>query len=348
MNGRRLVRQVVAAMALCGVEALLLYGHNHLGSLVLTGSAAPGVSQQAQDVKYAPVTKLASVQSSQNWAGYVVSSGQYRSVSATWTVPAIQNGSGVAAQWVGLGGVKSQDLLQTGTIEQQNSNGAVTAQVFVEELPQHAQDIMTVPIGSTISASIEPVSSDQWDLTITAVHQGQTQTKTVPMTVSAAYAAGMETSAEWIFEDPANTTGNLYPLATTKKVTFSKVQANNQAVTSANALVMTGPGGQPEVEPSVMKNGAFSTKEVSGGAVFPSPSQGFPFSEFPQGIGLGNGGGLGDGYGMGNGFGGFGWQGPGYGVGYGPQGFWFPSTPVIIQVPSITIQRMPLPFSLNL
>ncbi len=357
MDRRRLFKEVLAGVTLCGIEAFLLYGHGSIGSSIAVKGLA---TQKAQAVKYARVTKLSSIQSSQNWAGYVVSSGVYHSVSATWKVPDLTSAGGVAAQWVGLGGVNSQDLLQTGTIEQQ-TGGATTAQVFVEELPQHAQNIMTVPIGSTIAASIAPVTGTEWDLQVTATYQGKTQSKTVPMTVSSGYVQGMESSAEWIFEDPASTSGNLYPLGMTGNVTFSNVQANSQAVRAANALVMTGPGGQSEVEPSVMKDGSFTTKEVSGGQSYPSPSQGFPYSVFPQ-SGYGNGGGNGyGGYGAGGGYGGYGARGGyggngdgyggyggGNGYGSGLPGYSFPPVPVIIQVPVGPVSPGPLPFSINL
>ncbi len=350
MDRQRLLKEVLAGITLCGVEAFLLYGHG--GALPQTGNAA----QNAQSVKYAPVTKLASVQSSQNWAGYVVSSGTYKSVSASWTVPQLQGSQGVAAQWVGLGGVNSQDLLQTGTIEQAGSNGT-TAQVFVEELPQHAQDVMTVPVGAKISAAISPVNGSEWDLSVTSSYQGKTQTKTVPMTVASSYVAGMESSAEWIFEDPASTSGSLYPLGVTNNVTFSKVLTNNQPVTSASALVMTGADGQPEVEPSSMKNGSFTTSETSGGSSQITPGQGFPFSEFGQG-GSGNAspgssafgwGGYGQGSGGGYGSGGFSWSTTG-GGGYGSQGYSYPQSQIVIQIPSATQSgiQIQLPFGISL
>ncbi|WP_020374840.1 G1 family glutamic endopeptidase [Sulfobacillus thermosulfidooxidans] len=256
----RIVKEIVAGGILVGIEAFLLYGHGHLLSRNVVPSS---LSPTANTVSYAPVTKLASVQSSQNWAGYEVNSGTYQSVSASWQVPELMSARGVAAQWIGLGGVNSRDLLQTGTIEQQTANGP-TADVFVEKLPDHAQNIMTVPIGSTITASIAPAGPNQWNLSITANYQGQTRTKTVTMNVSSQYAQGMETSAEWIFEDPANTQGSLYHLARTQPVTFSHVEANDQAITSANALIMTGPQGQARVEPTLMKQGAFTTEDVRG------------------------------------------------------------------------------------
>ncbi len=264
----RLVKEIVAGGVLVGIEAALLYGHGGLLNRYQSTTASP---KQANNVRYVPVTKLASVQNSQNWAGYEVTSHTYRSVSASWQVPEMVRTHGVAAQWIGLGGVNSHELVQTGTIEQQTGNSGPTADVFVEKLPNHAQNIMSVPLGSQISASITPTGNNQWTLSVSARYNGQTRSKSVTMDVSPRYAQGMETSAEWIFEDPANTQGSLYHLGKTKPVTFSHVEANSQAVGSASALIMTGRMGQPRVEPTMMKEGAFTVQTVRGSFRRPFP-----------------------------------------------------------------------------
>ena len=273
----RLVKEVIAGGVLVGLEALLLYGHGGLFNRYPITTASP---KQANNVRYVPVTKLASVQNSQNWAGYEVTSGTYTSVSASWRVPQVTSPRGVAAQWIGLGGVNSHELVQTGTIEQQSGNGP-TADVFVEKLPNHAQNIMSVPLGAQISASITPAGNNQWTLSISANYNGQTRTKSVTMNVSPNYALGMGTSAEWIFEDPANTQGSLYHLAKTQPVTFSHVEANGQAVGTASALIMTGGVGRPRVEPTMMKKGAFTVQDVRGW--FRRP---FPVSNWGPGSGV--------------------------------------------------------------
>src|SRR5205823_11050596 len=53
---------------------------------------------------------------SQNWAGYAATGGAYTGVSAAWTIPDIAfiSSPGVDAAWVGIGGVRSRDLIQAG------------------------------------------------------------------------------------------------------------------------------------------------------------------------------------------------------------------------------------------
>ncbi|GMA65366.1 hypothetical protein NZD89_07950 [Alicyclobacillus fastidiosus] len=182
-------------------------------------------------------------QASGNWAGYVTnpatSSDLYTSVSGSWTVPTISSGSqGVAAQWIGLGGVSSDDLLQVGTMEQVQG-GTTVDTVFWEKLPSAAQNVMTVSAGSTIDASIKQVSGSNWDVTITAKSStGQTQSKTIPVTLTSSYAEGIGSSAEWISEDPSDMNGQLYPLANAGTVNFRSATVDGQALNdSANQVV---------------------------------------------------------------------------------------------------------------
>ena len=87
---------------------------------------------------------------------------------------------------------------------------------FGEKLPDVAQNVMSIPIGSTISVNIsEPTGSNStWNLTFTSTSpNGTTQTKTISTTLDSSYAQGIGTSAEWISEDPSNVNGQLVPLA---------------------------------------------------------------------------------------------------------------------------------------
>ncbi|MDQ7097156.1 peptidase A4 [Desulfosporosinus sp. PR] len=214
-------------------------------------------------------------QASENWAGYVAtptSSSGYTSVSGSWKVPSItaDQDDAVAAQWIGLGGVSSSDLLQMGTVEQ-IENGQPVAQLFWEQLPSPAQYVMTVPIGSTISASISPAadSSSTWNLTFTI--NGQTQTQTIPpVALDTSYAQGIGTSAEWISEDPSNENSQLYPLADMGTVTYQSATVNGQPLnSSANKLqpiALVSSTGRVLIAPSALGTDgeSFSTEVVNG------------------------------------------------------------------------------------
>ena len=109
-------------------------------------------NQGQRQIQAAPANLPANTTGSSNWAGYMdtpAAGNAYTSVSASWTVPSISGGQryAAAAQWIGLGGVSTTDLLQMGTLED-IENGQAVAKVFYEQLPSVAQEVVTVPAGS--------------------------------------------------------------------------------------------------------------------------------------------------------------------------------------------------------
>ena len=187
----------------------------------------------------------ANTESSTNWGGYIdtpTGGKSYNSVSGSWTVPNIttRNQDAVASQWIGLGGVNSNDLLQMGTMETLE-NGQPTAEVFWEQLPSVAQNIMTVQIGSSVSANISPdkTTANTWDLTVNVTEpNGQTQTQTVTTTLNASYAQGIGTSTEWISENPSDVNNNLVPLANMGTVKYQSATANGQPINASGNNVV--------------------------------------------------------------------------------------------------------------
>jgi|GEM_PF-767845 Peptidase A4 family. len=237
-------------------------------------------------------------QGSNNWAGYIdapSSGSSFTSVSGSWTVPNItaSQQNAVAAQWIGLGGVSSSDLLQMGTMEQ-IENGKPVAKLFWEQLPSAAQNVMTVPIGSTISASITPAADSDltWNLTFTVNGQSQTQ-KIPPVSISPSYATGIGTSAEWISEDPSNGNSQLYPLANMGTVSYNSAMANGQPLKSAGTaqpVAMVSSNGTVMIAPSELGTDgeSFSTKVITTNT---RPAQGYsqngnswPLSNWRQGF----------------------------------------------------------------
>src|SRR5438128_1026718 len=66
---------------------------------------------------------------SRNWAGYVATGSNYTAVRGTWVVPTVSSSRiGIDATWVGIGGVRSQDLIQSGTQATVTRAGVVTYQ----------------------------------------------------------------------------------------------------------------------------------------------------------------------------------------------------------------------------
>ncbi len=204
------------------------------------------------------ITLPSNMQGSANWSGYVVtptSNSGYTSISGSWTIPNISTNqrNGLGAQWIGLGGVSSSDLLQMGTIEQ-IENGQPMAEIFWEQLPAVAQNVISVPIGSTINVNISEASNSIWNLTFTINSSDkQVQSQTISTTLDSSYDQGIGTSAEWISEDPSNGNGQLVPLANMGTVTYQAAMVNNQklnasgnnvqsvAMVSSNKTIMVAP-----------------------------------------------------------------------------------------------------------
>ncbi|WP_347707518.1 G1 family glutamic endopeptidase [Clostridium sp. cel8] len=163
----------------------------------------------------------------------------YTSVSGSWTVPSISssNPNASAAQWIGLGGYSSSDLLQMGTIEKLQ-NGQTVAEVFWEQLPDSAESIMTIPVNSTISVTISKESSLVWNLTFTVTTpNGTTETKTITKELTSSYENGIGTSAEWINEDPSNQYSKLFPLGNTGTVKFQSAKVNGNSIDDSSNVV---------------------------------------------------------------------------------------------------------------
>ncbi|HVJ49289.1 G1 family glutamic endopeptidase [Desulfitobacterium sp.] len=258
-------------------DAYVLAGYN------IQGHSAPNV--QSQQGTTDTVSLPAHTESSENWAGYIAtptSNNDYTSISGSWTVPNItaSQTNALAAQWIGLGGVLTTDLLQMGTIEQME-NGQAVAEIFWEKLPDVAQSVITVPIGSTINAGISEAegSSSSWNLTYTVkTPEGETQTQTIPVTLDSSYTQKIGTSAEWISEDPSNQKSQLYPLADMGTVTYNSALVEGQPLNSSdnkvNPVAMVSKNGNVLIAPSTLGNDgeSFSTTVIATNNNNSSPS----------------------------------------------------------------------------
>jgi hypothetical protein len=211
---------------------------------------------------------------SANWSGYVVtpssSSYKYTSVTGSWKVPQISGiSTSVGAQWIGLGGVTSNDLLQMGTIEQIREHREV-ATLFWEKLPDSAQNFATVPVGSSIKASISHQSGSTWSLDFHIVEpNGKTLQKHISVHLTSDYADGIGTSAEWISEDPSTPDGELYPLADTGVVKFTDARANGEPITSpmnrVQPMALINQWGKVRIVPTALDSGGTSFSTLSVG-----------------------------------------------------------------------------------
>jgi hypothetical protein len=135
---------------------------------------------------------------SRNWAGYAARGGTFTSVSATWTVPRLALGGpfGADATWVGIGGVRTDDLIQAGTQQSVTSAGTVTYHAWIETLPETSHPVpLTVLPGDSVTVSVERQDGDTWLISFVNLTSGKTLERTLQ------YASRLN-SAEWIEEAP--------------------------------------------------------------------------------------------------------------------------------------------------
>lgn len=215
---------------------------------------------------------------SNNWSGYEAINGTFTGVSGTWTIPT--SGSpdrfASAATWVGIGGVRSRDLIQAGTEETSNGTGQARYDAWIETLPRPSHRVpLTVHPGDSVTVSLSEQGANRWLVSFTNNSTGETYRTTVN------YASSLS-SAEWIEEAPS-ARRQLLPLDNFGTVQFSRATAieNGQTVTIAQAsgqpITMITFQGIPIASPSALTaDGAgFTITRVTSSRSEPLPQRGF-------------------------------------------------------------------------
>jgi hypothetical protein len=190
-----------------------------------------------------------------NWSGYAVTSGGYKSASASWTVPQVAfmsypGGPSVeaSATWVGIGGLSTSDLIQLGTGQIVAPNGATTYYAWYELLPATQVPLpapYNVSPGDAMSAALNCTANCTannpnmtWRLSMTDSTKGWTSANTVT------YPSNLS-SAEWIQEASTGPAG-LSALPDYSPVPFTNLVVNGEnpnLMLSANGLVLNDPAG---------------------------------------------------------------------------------------------------------
>lgn len=191
---------------------------------------------------------------SKNWSGYAATGGTYTSVSGTWSVPQFSSTSaaGIDATWVGIGGVRTNDLIQAGTQQTVTGPGHTQYQAWIEMLPRASRPVpLKIHAGDSITVSISETSTNQWTIDFTNNTTGQTY-QTVQQYTSS------HSSADWVEEAPSGGRGGVLPLDDFGTVQFSNAAAvkNGQTVTLADAgarsITMIGNNNQALAVPSAL------------------------------------------------------------------------------------------------
>jgi Peptidase A4 family len=194
---------------------------------------------------------------STNWSGFAASGsdGAYRSVSASWTEPAVKCATGkkYSAFWVGLDGFSSQSVEQTGT-DSDCSGKTATYSGWYEMYPADPVYFRTkVRPGDHLSASVTFSGTDTYTLVLKDRTRGWSHTITKN-------EAGLDrSSAEVITEAPSSAKGVLR-LADFGTVDFTAAKANGKALRKLHPtkIVMIDASGQAKDSTSaISRTGAF-------------------------------------------------------------------------------------------
>ncbi len=193
---------------------------------------------------------------SRNWSGYMATGGSFLAVRGAWTVPEpLTTGvAGVDAAWVGIGGVRSRDLIQVGTQETVLSSGLIEFQSWIETLPQASKQVpLAVHAGDSVSASIDQQGTGFWLVALKNNTTGATFSQT------AQYDSSLS-SAEWVEEAPSGGR-SILPLDNFGSIHFTDAVAvrDHQTLTlsqlGGQPVSMTNGRGQPLAIPSAISDG---------------------------------------------------------------------------------------------
>jgi hypothetical protein len=170
-----------------------------------------------------------------SWAGYVVYGGKYKSVSATWTQPALKctTGDQYSSYWVGLDGYESDTVEQIGT-EADCIGKTAEYYAWYEMYPAASVTYSnTIKAGDAISASVTFSGTDTYTLTIKDTTQGWTKTAVKAETGLA------RSSAECIVSAPS---GGVLPLADFGTFVFKTCDVDGTSIIPQSPTVLAPAG----------------------------------------------------------------------------------------------------------
>jgi hypothetical protein len=212
------------------------------------GRLIPAHVGQILPTKNADTTSL-------NWSGYATDPGSgITGVTSTFTVPSVSPAPpGFAANWTGIGGYTSSDLIQAGTSEDELQGNYA----WYEILPASETPITsgctgdpscTVNAGDVVTVDIHLVGTNLWSVSLTDAGHWSWQ-QNVPY-------QSTQSSAEWIFEAPtlvvqtipANTGTNRFGPTST----FTDGSGTHTIAQGNPISIAMGPGIVNEATPSAL------------------------------------------------------------------------------------------------
>jgi hypothetical protein len=228
--------------------------------------------------------------SSHNWSGYAATGGSFTQVAGTWTIPQFNpdNRGGIDAAWVGIGGVRSRDLIQAGTQQTVSGAGHTQYEAWIEMLPRPSRPVPLQVHGSdSVTVNISEQSPNTWLIQFTNNTTGQTYSTTQQY-------ASSHSSAEWVEEAPSGGRGGgVLPLDDFGSVQFSNGSTTRDGqslsiqAAAARAITMIGNGNRQLAVPSGLgaDGASFTVSRTDAPVTTAGPGQrglrGFPFPVVP-------------------------------------------------------------------
>jgi hypothetical protein len=236
------------------------------GVVAATGIVAvPVVSTVGVSSGHPPIIRVRQGTST-NWSGYAAygAPGTFKSVSATWTQPAVTCSSQntYSSYWVGLDGYNNSSVEQLGT-EADCSSGSPRYYSWYEMYPRPSYLAgVTVTPTHTYSASVTAGARGSFLLTLKDVTTGKS------FSTSQKLNQAQGASAEVVVEAPYS--GGVLPLANYGQANFTGSMANGVGIgnfysnvnpnTNVDAITMLNPYGMKSTPTSLTGNQNFSVK----------------------------------------------------------------------------------------
>jgi Peptidase A4 family len=206
------------------------------GQVSTAPQTAPNSDQslvfQHGPMRRAGVGKLKNgAEESYNWGGYGVTGTNFTNATGSWIVPTMdcaKSPNSAVAIWVGIDGLNSSSVEQTGVgVVCEHATAVYYAWYEFYPNPSYTISTITVHPGDVFSASVSYSSgSGEFSTTITDVTTGATATN------SAAISGAARSSAEWIVEAPESSATGILNLTDFGKA-YMGDDATHQSGTNA-------------------------------------------------------------------------------------------------------------------
>ena len=200
-------------------------------------------------------------------AGYVWS-GEVTSVRAAWSVPRMTSGFGEAhaSTWIGaqaLGVPARSPFIQAGTTEDRGPASRPVYAAFWTDTKRgyHPQVLFHVRPGDEVTTSLT-LAAGRWQVVIADATSGRRAAFLTREEGKAAFNL-----AEWLQEDPSETSGKATPYPALSEVRMSHLAANGAPPRYADMYAQWMSVGGASLAPTPVRDGAFS---ISRGMITPA------------------------------------------------------------------------------